>query len=163
MRKGWVVGRVVIWQRVAALSRTIPPHPEISLPPPPPPPSASPSNAFFLPLRGEYTERKVIGEMLSAHSAAQSSWLCHIPFLSTSPPPLPPLPRYLHMDPIGWNRESISEHSDAFEVQDRWEAPGTVKNESRLVIGEMFWILSPISYLSGALSGAGRLQSAPLM
>lgn len=42
------------------------------------------------------------------------------------------------MDPIGWSSESVSEHSDAFEVQDRWEAPGTVKNESRLVIGEMF-------------------------
>lgn len=47
----------------------------------------------------------------------------------------PPLLLYLHRDPIGWKSESIS---DAFEVQGRWGAPGTVKNESRLVIGEMF-------------------------
>lgn len=90
-----------------------------------------------------------MGEMLSAHSASQSSWLCHITSFFSSPhstlphththiPTTSLLVLYLHMDPLGWNRQSISEHSDAFEVQDRWEARGTVKNESRLVIGEMF-------------------------
>lgn len=77
-----------------------------------------------------------MAETLLAHSAAQSSWLCLFFYFTRTPiASPPPLLLYLHRDPTGWKSESIS---DAFEVQDRWGALGTVKNESRLVIGEMF-------------------------
>lgn len=152
MRESWIAGHVIIWQRVAALSRTLTFQPQIFPP-------------FPLPLL----------QMLSLHGEQTQRWwercFRHILVLKApgsvifrffpSPSCIPnSFCLYLHVDPVGWNTET---HSDVFEVQDRWEAPGTVKNESRVVIGEMFWILSPISYLSGALSGGGRLQSAPLM